>query len=54
MRQQFDAVVAQLTGGGGGGASAGPTQEVADAIATAAPTLQVHVHPTDFGISDLR
>lgn len=47
MRQQFDAVVAQLTGGGGS-PSAGPTQEVADAIATAAPTLQVHVHPTAF------
>jgi hypothetical protein len=44
MRQQFDAVVAQLTGGGG--AAAGPTQEVAEAIATAAPTLQVHMHPS--------
>ena len=48
MRQQFDAVVAQLTGGGGS-PSAGPTQEVADAIATAAPTLQVHVYPTAVG-----
>lgn len=41
MRQQFDAVVAQLTGGS---AAPGRTQEVTNAIATAAPTLQVIIH----------
>lgn len=41
MRQQFDAVVAQLTGGC---AAPSRTQEVTDAIATAAPTLQVDTH----------
>jgi hypothetical protein len=48
MRQQFDAVVAQLTGGGGS-PSTGPTREVAHAIATAAPTLQVPMYPTAVG-----
>lgn len=38
MQQQFDAVVAQLTGGA---RVMSRTQSVTDAIATAAPTLQV-------------
>ncbi len=38
MQQQFDAVVAQLTGGD---PAPGRTQSVTDAISTAAPSLQV-------------